>query len=83
VIAWGRTPTSRSGVVLIETRGRQGWRRVARLRASRHGIFGAALSASLRGRLVRSRLANGETSLPFRVVPTRDRPMFAFGTIPK
>jgi hypothetical protein len=83
VIAWGRTPTSRSGVVVVESRGRQGWRRVARLRASRHGIFSAALSPSVRSRLVRARLPNGEASLPFRVVPTRDRPMFAFGTIPK
>jgi hypothetical protein len=79
---WGRTPSSKSEAVLIQRRSSHGWARVAVLRANRYGIFQARLPAS-KGSYLRARIfSTGETSLPFRVVKTRDRPMFAFGTLP-
>jgi hypothetical protein len=79
---WGRTPTSRSEAVLVQRRSRRGWIRVAVLRANRYGIFRARLRAPKRSYLRARIFSNGETSLAFRVVKTRDRPMFAFGTLP-
>jgi hypothetical protein len=40
---WGRTPTSRPGPVVIETRG-SGWHRVATLRADANGMFATTLA---------------------------------------
>jgi hypothetical protein len=84
VVAWGRTPNSKPGTLVVEQRVGARWARVAALRANRQGIFQTTLPGRMRGRVLRARLAgNGETSLAFRAVPTKDRPMFAFGTIPK
>jgi hypothetical protein len=77
---WGRTPTSRPGPVVVERSFKGGWTRVTTLRADRFGILSARLRAP-RGIAYRARFG-GETSLAFRAVPTRDRPMFAFGTLP-
>jgi hypothetical protein len=82
-VTWGRTPTSKPGRVLLHVRAGGRWRRLTGLRADRDGIFGRRLTIA-RGRLVRATyLPTGERSLPFRFVNTRDRPMFAFGTLPR
>jgi hypothetical protein len=82
VVTWGRTPTSRPGRVLLQFRAGGRWLPLRVLRADRYGIFARRVSVA-KGRSVRATyLPTGETSLPFRVVKTRDRPMFAFGTLP-
>jgi hypothetical protein len=81
-VTWGRTPTSQPGRVLLQFQARGRWLPLVVLRANRYGIFGRRLTVA-RGRSVRATyVPTGERSLPFRVVKTRDRPMFAFGTLP-
>jgi hypothetical protein len=82
-VTWGRTPTSKPGRLLLHIKASGRWLPLAALSADRYGIFGRRLTVA-RGRLVRATyLPTGERSLPFRVVKTRDRPMYAFGTIPR
>jgi hypothetical protein len=82
-VTWGRTPRAGPGSVVLQLRANGRWLPLARVRANRHGIFGRRIQAAPR-RLVRAVFVpTGETSLPFRVVRTRDRPMFAFGTLPR
>jgi hypothetical protein len=78
---WGRTPTARPGRVLVEMRAGHRWLPLAVLRANRYGIFHRRVTVR-RGAALRARFGNGEYALPFRVVKTKDRPGFAFGTIP-
>jgi hypothetical protein len=81
-VTWGRTPTSKPGRVLLHVQASGRWLPLAVLRANRYGIFGRRLTVA-RGRLVRATyLPTGDRSLPFQVVKTRDRPMYAFGTLP-
>ncbi len=83
VTVWGRTPTSRAEAVLVQRRSGRGWMRVKTLRADRYGIFRSRLQAP-KGSYLRAQIfSGGEASLPFRVVKTVDRPMFAFGTLPR
>jgi hypothetical protein len=81
VVAWGRTPTSRRGRVVLERRLRGGWRRLAVVRANRHGIFQRTFKMRPGG-YVRAHVATGELSLPFAVKKTPDRAVCPFGTIP-
>jgi hypothetical protein len=82
-IVWGRTPTSSGGDVVIQRNAGSRWLPITVLRANRYGIFKRYLTIR-RGTLVRARFtATGETALPFRVMKTKDRPMFAFGTPPR
>lgn len=78
VTVWGRTPDSEAHVVTIERRTQGGWTRVARVRATRHGIF-RLRPPGLNGRVLRARVGSA-TSLPFRAVPTPDVPVEAFGS---
>lgn len=80
VVVWGRTPTSTRGRVVLERRLRRGWRRLAVLRANRHGIFRRTFKIR-RGGYIRARAASGELSLPFAVKKTRDRRVCPFGTL--
>jgi hypothetical protein len=81
VSVWGRTPDSRRHMVTLERRRRGGgWVRVDRLRTTRHGIF-FARRGGLRGAVLRARVG-GSRSLPFRAVPTPDRPVRPFGDGP-
>lgn len=73
VLIWGRTPGSVRAVVRIERRTPQGWRRVARLRTDRFGIFSRRLSISARRGYFRARLGAGEVSLPFSLRGPRGR----------
>jgi hypothetical protein len=77
---WGRTPTSAPGRVVLERRLRSDWRRLAVLRANRHGIFKRTFKMRPGG-FIRAR-AGGEISLPFGVRKTRDRRVCPFGTFP-
>jgi hypothetical protein len=65
VFVWGRTPFGEPARVRVERLTPRGWRRVARLRANRHGIFARTLRISARRGYLRARLPNGERSLPF------------------
>jgi hypothetical protein len=79
VTVWGRTPTSRSGPVVVEQRGSSGWRRVGVVQADRVGIFEGDLQAGGKGPL-RARFASAKaTSLPFSLVEPPDHPYQPFG----
>ena len=83
VYVWGRTPSGERVRVIVEQRfqkGRQGrWRRVARLRADRYGIFSRRWRTSRRGRL-RAVLRGGrDFSAAFSLKRPPDRPVNPFG----
>jgi hypothetical protein len=88
-LVWGRTPDSRAGTVRIEHRAATSriWRRVALLRANRHGIFTATLPirdrrGSVRATRVTAGASVAAASLPFslRVPPNRTfRPFGDYG----
>lgn len=80
---WGRTPNSRRGRVLIQTRRGGGWRNTAVARADRHGIFEGVVRDGYGRRKrgsVRARY-RGETAVPFSLKPVRDfyQPPFGKG----
>jgi hypothetical protein len=82
VLIWGRTPNGRKGKVVVEHNRGHGWRRVARLRTNRYGIFTRKLRAKPRGKM-RARLLRPRTrSLPFSLKRVRDRPVNPFGEVP-
>jgi hypothetical protein len=81
VTLWGRTPDGRRHTVDIERRRGGRWSRVDRIRTNAHGIF-RSRRRGLRGAVLRARVGADE-SLPFRAVPTVDRPVWPFGDDPK
>ena len=63
---WGRTPLGRPGNVVVDRSVKSGWKRVARLRADRYGIFRRTVSDAGTGDLLRARLPDGSRiSVPF------------------
>ena len=78
---WGRTPTSKAGVVHIERRSPGGgWRRIATLRADRFGIFRSTLSVATSPRdYVRARFADRPAAVPFSLTRPPDLQVNAFG----
>jgi hypothetical protein len=82
-LVWGRTSTSTAGPVVLQVKVGARWLPFKRLSANRFGIFESRIRVR-RGASVRAHFSpERETSLPFRVVKTKDRPMYAFGTIPR
>jgi hypothetical protein len=79
VYVWGRTPTSRSGRVVLQLRRGTGWRNIGAVRANRYGIFTRTLRISAGTGHIRARF-RGETSLGFSLKPVRDRYVDPFGT---
>jgi hypothetical protein len=79
VYVWGRTPGGRAGRVVVEQRRHGRFRRVAKLKTDRWGVF----ERTLRGRKIRkahgnlrARLANGSVySLPFSLKRPPDFPI--------
>jgi hypothetical protein len=71
VLVWGRTPAGKRGTVTIQQRSGGSWRRLARLRTDRYGIFTARLTRRGAGDL-RSALG-GTKSLPFSLHRPPDR----------
>lgn len=90
VRVWGRTPFGLPGRVSIEQRRSGRWRRVAVLRANRHGIFRDRLRARRRGtmraRLFRdgkdtsSGVRRSDASVPFSLRRVPDRDFRPFGS---
>jgi hypothetical protein len=79
LFVWGRTPSGLPEQVIVEGRSAYGWRVLARLGTSDHGLFERRLAA-FAGTGVRARIAStGERSLEFSLSPTRDRVVFPFG----
>jgi hypothetical protein len=77
---WGRTPWGRTGVVLVEQSSETGWKRVARLRTNRYGIFQRRVTATASGDKLRARLPNGSrTSVPFSLKRPPDLLVNPFG----
>ena len=75
---WGRTPGGARARVIIEQATRRGWRRLARVRANRHGIFQRRVHRR-NARPVRARIAGGAKALPFSLHKPRDRTVNPFG----
>ena len=87
VSIWGRTPLSKSGLVIVERKTGNSWITAARLRADRYGIFSAQLAAPAGNTTAfRAKLASGaELSIPFSLTVPPPRPIAPFGcggTIP-
>ena len=74
---WGRTPTSRHANVRIQQSRGGRWRRVARVRADRHGIFKGKVRVRKRGEL--RAVGVGDRSQPFSLKRPRDLRVNPFG----
>jgi len=83
VEVWGRTPTNRGAIVVIERRSAASgpWRRVASIRADRYGIFDGVLKfAATRKNWVRARLIGSSVAaLPFSLTEPPDHMYHPFG----
>lgn len=77
---WGRTPASDRAMVTVQQRRGGGWRRIARLRPDRYGIFKTSLPRT-RGDDVRA-VIEGARSVPFSLDRPGDRPVYPFGGNP-
>jgi len=78
---WGRTPTSSTAQVAIEQNSRQGWRRLAVVRADRYGIFRGDIQRRQGNSAVRARvLTGGQASLGFSLARPADRRICPFGS---
>jgi hypothetical protein len=80
VRVWGRTPGGRRQTVIVERKRGSGWRRVARLRADRHGIFRRLLRTRRRGRYRARIRGSRDATLPFSLKRTPDLPVNPFGS---
>lgn len=73
---WGRVPPpfTRDERVLIQRQTRSGWKDVATLKTTRHGIFSRRWRSSLKRGYFRATLRNGreQPSLKFSIAPTKD-----------
>jgi hypothetical protein len=78
VRVWGRTPGGRRGTVIVEQRSGS-WKRLARLRADRSGIFARSLRTSSPGELRARFIGSRDTSAPFSLKRPPDRFVNPFG----
>jgi hypothetical protein len=80
VVVWGRTPSGKSGSVIVERRTGSRWVAIARLRADRYGIFTQRLAPPATTAL-RARLSSPpESSIPFALnAPPAPKTTTAFG----
>ena len=77
---WGRLPPGRTGSVVVQQSGPDGWRRLAALRPDANGIFQAVLGLRGSGFLIRARLADRSlTSVPFSLRRPPDLVVNPFG----
>jgi hypothetical protein len=77
---WGRTPRGKRAKVTIQQRRGGRFRRLARLRTDRFGIFTASLRS--RSRKPLRAVGAGSRSLPFTPKKTKDLPVSPFGGNP-
>lgn len=69
VSLWGRTPTSKSGKVVIESKSGSKWKKVKTLSASSSGIFKARIAKPAKAKFFRARLSDGsDQSVEFALV---------------
>jgi Cellulase (glycosyl hydrolase family 5) len=59
VALWGRTPTSKSGKVVIERKSGSKWKKVKTLSANSYGIFKARIAKPANTKYLRARLSDG------------------------
>ena len=78
---WGRTPTSRPGLVKLQFRRGGGWRVVSKTRANGGGVFqGFAKGRALTRKRGQIRAVHrGESSVPFSLKPVKDFYQRPFG----
>jgi hypothetical protein len=81
VKVWGRTPTGRAATVTVEQRRGSTWVRLARLRASRSGLFSAKRVKRRGGGAIRARVGS-KASPAFSLKRPGDRPVNPFGNVP-
>jgi hypothetical protein len=79
VYVWGRTPTSKRARVTVQQRVGRRWKRLARLRANRYGIFSRRVRTSRRGKLRAVVSKTGDASISFSLRRPPDRPVNPFG----
>jgi hypothetical protein len=79
VSVWGRTPSGKSGSVIVERRAGNRWISVARLRADRYGIFSRRVSAPATSALRARHISPPEVSIPFSLTVPPGRPATPFG----
>ncbi len=66
VLLWGRTPTGKKAVVVIERKSHGKWKRVKVLKANRYGIFKGSIPKPAKTASLRARLSdNSDQSIPF------------------
>ncbi len=85
VRVWGRTPAGERVPVKIEQRGKHGWRKLGRARPDSNGIFRRKLRRRGKGPVRAQTQATAaasrkESSRPFALKPTEDRPVLIFGS---
>lgn len=78
VYVWGRTPTSRSGRVVIRVNRGRGWWTLKSLKADRFGIFRALVRTNVKRGRVRA-VYRRENSIPFSLKRVPDRYVRPFG----
>jgi hypothetical protein len=77
---WGRVPRSDARSVVIEQQMGPRWRRLARLRSDRNGIFQAVLPLRANDGYLRARLGDGSSrSLPFGLKAVPDERVSPWG----
>jgi hypothetical protein len=79
VAVWGRTPSSKRASVVVEQAAGRRWKRLAKLRANRYGIFSRRIRSSRKGRVRARVLKPAERSLPFSLKRPPDLPVNPFG----
>ena len=83
VKVWGRTPSGRRGIVIVEQRRGARWVRIARLRSDANGIFERVRlkprgAGDMRARVV----GNTRASAAFSLTRVRDQAVNPFGNVP-
>lgn len=78
VLVWGRTPAESPGEVIVEQASGNRWKRLARLRSNRYGIFLERLRTPRDGAL-RARAPGAEVARPFSLHRPPDRQVNPFG----
>jgi hypothetical protein len=79
VYFWGRTPSGRRARVIVEQAVGKRWRRVARMRTDRYGLFSRRIRTARKGRLRARLVRGGDVARPFSLRRPPDLAVNPFG----
>jgi hypothetical protein len=79
VLVWGRTPSGRSGRVLVEQSFKGGWKQLGIVPTSRYGIFQGRFKTGRAGSARARLLSRPDRSIPFSLKAVPDRFFNPFG----